>query len=76
MPIYKSFPRFRFTKKVIKKQEKNIYKVLNEVDFIPNFIVGHWENPQLELINLLKKRYSNTTTSLIFHHKSDFLIEL
>ncbi|AUC22220.1 hypothetical protein BTO15_08995 [Polaribacter sejongensis] len=55
MPIYKSFPRFRFAKKTIERQEEKIFKELDQSNFIPDIIVGHWENPQLELITLLKK---------------------
>lgn len=76
MPIYKSIPRFKFAKKTIIKQEESICKELTETNYTPDIIVGHWENPQLELISLLKKRYSNALTSIVFHHKADFLIDL
>lgn len=76
IPIYKSIPRFKFAKKTIIKQEENICKELTETNYIPDIIVGHWENPQLELISLLKKRYPNSLTSIVFHHKANFLIDL
>lgn len=76
IPMFKRFPRFRFQKKTIYKQQGIISAELAHLNFIPDLIIGHWENPQLELINLLKKRYSNSVTSLVFHHKADFLIDL
>lgn len=76
IPIFKIFPKFKFSKKTIIKQEENIYKELAQTNYIPDVIIGHWENPQLELITLLKKRYPSSLTSLVFHHKADFLIDL
>jgi glycosyltransferase involved in cell wall biosynthesis len=76
IPIFKFLPRFRFAQKTILKQEEKIFKELAQYNYIPDVIVGHWENPQLELISLLKKRYPNSLSSLVFHHKADFLINL
>lgn len=76
MPIFKYLPRFKFKKKTIEKHGENICKELEQINYTPDVIIGHWENPQLELIVLLKNRYSKAITSLVFHHKSDFLIDL
>lgn len=76
LPIYKVFPRFKFSKKIIKNQTTAISEILEKNGFIPDIIVGHWENPQLELINALKNKYLNSITSIVFHHKVDFLLRL
>lgn len=39
----------------------------------PDWFVGHWDNPQLELLNMLKKRFGKQTC-LVFH-SNDFNIE-
>ena len=39
---------------------------------VPNWFVGHWDNPQLELLYMLKKRF-NKPTCLVFH-SNDFNI--
>jgi glycosyltransferase involved in cell wall biosynthesis len=76
LPIFKFLPRFRFAQKTILKQEEKIFKELAQANYTPDVIVGHWENPQLELISLLKRRYPSSLSSLVFHHKADFLINL
>jgi glycosyltransferase involved in cell wall biosynthesis len=76
LPIFKILPMFKFSKKIIKKQENRILKDILQIDYIPDIILGHWENPQLELLCLLKKRYPNALSSLVFHHKANFLINL
>ena len=44
-----------------------------EKNGVPNWFVGHWDNPQLELLTVLKKRY-NRPVALVFH-SNDFNIE-
>lgn len=75
LPIFKSFPHGRYPKKQIENQLKKI-KLANEIDgFIPDVIIGHWTNPQIELIPALKKLY-NSKSCLIFHDKAiDFNIK-
>ena len=76
LPIFKRFPKYRFSKKIIKNQEEKILKELKETNYIPDIIVGHWGNPQLELISLLKKKFPDCLTSLIFHLKANYLLDL
>ena len=74
-PVFKTLPHGRYPKKQIENQLKKI-KLANEIDgFIPDVIIGHWTNPQIELIPLLKKAY-NSKSCLIFHDKAtDFNIK-
>lgn len=44
-----------------------------EKNGVPDWFVGHWDNPQLELLTALKKRY-NRPIALVFH-SNDFNIE-
>jgi len=40
---------------------------------VPDWFVGHWDNPQLELLDMLKKRF-HKPTCLVFH-SNDFNID-
>lgn len=40
---------------------------------VPDLFVGHWDNPQLELLDMLKKRF-HKPTCLVFH-SNDFNID-
>ena len=61
LPIVKIFPMYRFSKKVIAAQMAKILRYSNEYDYIPDYIIGHFTNPQLELVHKLSKVYSSKT---------------
>ena len=63
-----------------KASEKEIMKALaktidycKEMDFIPNAIAAHWDNPQLEMMYHLKKVF-NVPTCYIAHGASHFAV--
>ena len=67
IPLYKSMPHGRFPKKNIKKSVDYILANNNKDGFVPDMIVGHFLNPQLEVLNLLKGEYKDAKTGLIYH---------
>lgn len=67
LPILKVKPFGQFSKKKINKQTEEVIRILKSNNFHPAIIVGHWENPQIPMINLLKKEYPKTRTSIVFH---------
>ena len=49
---------------------KSIAEIVNDdkkAGFVPDVIVGHFINPQLEVLSLLKSYYPNAKTTLIYH---------
>jgi len=66
-PILKLVPFGLFSNYQLKKQLKEIEIILKNEDFIPDVITGHWENPQIELIFELNKKYKKAKTSLVIH---------
>ena len=66
-PIFKLFPQYKFTEKNLIKQKLKITRELKRDNFDPDYIVGHWWNPQLELIQMLKKEFPKTISALIMH---------
>jgi len=43
---------------------------LDQEDFVPDIITGHFVLPQLEMIHLLKQHYPSATTCLVLHGES------
>lgn len=69
IPILKFIPHGMFSKKRIQKQFNNILKELKKQNFVPDIVVGHWWNPQLELLSMLKEKFS-CRTCLVVHNVS------
>lgn len=72
LPIFKFIPHGRYSKNRIEKQIEKIKYINAKCGFIPDIIIGHWTNPQLEILYKLKEIY-NTTTCLVLHNKGEDL---
>ena len=59
-------PHGRFPKKQIHRA-LNIISTYIEKEGLPDCFAGHWENPQLELLHLLKAKY-HRPTCLVYHN--------
>jgi len=75
-PIYKMLPHGRFTKRAIVGQSKNVLSYCRESNFKPDVIVGHWLNPQLEIITELSKTFPEARTALTLHESAQTLKNL
>lgn len=67
IPLQKSKPHARFPRKKIIDSVKTIVSNNNNKGFAPDIIVGHFLNPQLEVLNLLKETYVNAKIGLVYH---------
>lgn len=67
--IKKTFPHTRFSKRQLRKIVRFISDRI-KTDGAPDCIVGHWDNPQLELLCSLKSIF-HCPTCLVFHN-NDF----
>ncbi len=63
----KFVPHRRFLKSQILSQVSKIMSFCEESDFYPDIIVGHWLNPQIELLVELSKKFPNAKTALTLH---------
>lgn len=66
IPMLKLIPRTKYSELQINKQFKKILSVLEKETFVPDLILGHWENPQIPLLSMLKSKF-NVKTALTFH---------
>lgn len=66
LSVFKWVPHTSFSKKRIKRQIEKVIAYNKEEGFIPDIIVSHWINPQLEMMAELKKIYQ-AKTCLVVH---------
>lgn len=67
IPVFKPIPHGPFTKKSIKNAEVTIIHDNEKDCFVPDIIIGHFPNPQLELLYDLKKHYGSCKTCEVLH---------
>ena len=63
--LKKSKPHGRFPKKQIQRAFLRISACI-EKEGVPDCFVGHWDNPQLEMLHVLKEKY-HRPTCLVYH---------
>lgn len=73
-PLYKMIPKIRYSYKEITKQTNKIVTYLEKESFQPDYIVGHFHTPSLELITNLKQKYDNAVSCVVTHGEADNLI--
>ncbi len=68
IPMYKPIPHGKFTASAVRKAIAEIISDNENSGFVPDAIVGHFVNPQLELLDALKRHYNGKCkTALIYH---------
>lgn len=73
MPVYKPIPHGAFSRKAVHKAVIEIAKDNQENNFIPDVIIGHFPNPQIELLSLLKKEYPEAKTCIVMHGDTEIM---
>ena len=66
-PIFKYIPHGKYSKHEINKKLNELLDLLKKNDFAPDAIVGHFYNPQLEIISRLKDYFPNASTCVSLH---------
>lgn len=66
LPLQKIIPHGNFNSKVITLQIEKIKEILKKEQFVPDVIISHWANPQVEMLIPLKNEYASKV-SLVFH---------
>lgn len=69
IPIYKYFPHGRYSSGVINKKVKELEDLLKREHFVPDAIIGHFYNPQLEIVAKLKEKYPYARTCVSLHEE-------
>ena len=69
IPLMKYVPHGMFSDSTIKKHYNKINNILKRKGFVPDYVIGHWWNPQLQLFQYFKNEY-NTKNCLVVHEYS------
>ena len=67
IPLYKPIPHGKFSSKGVRKSIAEIIKINEDANFKPDVIVGHFVNPQYEVLSALKRHYLGVKTDLVYH---------
>jgi glycosyltransferase involved in cell wall biosynthesis len=67
IPVFKQKPHGKNSNKSINRFMAKILEVNKNENFIPDIILGHFPNPQLEIVSRLKDYYQEAITSIIMH---------
>ena len=67
LPIYKLIPHRRYPSSSIKKSIDCIRSYLERDSFVPDAIIGHFANPQMEIVSKLGRIYKNAKTCVVQH---------
>jgi len=76
IPIFKYLPHRRYKKRVITSSVEKIQKILNIDGFKPDTLIGHFYNPQIEVISRLKKVYPQSVSCIVLHEKAQVVKNL
>lgn len=66
IPLKKNIFNRKSNKKVLSKHIRKIKNIMDESNFTPDLVIGHWLNPELQILALMKREY-NLKTILILH---------
>lgn len=67
IPLYKPIPHGKFSSNGVKKSIEEIIQFNDIAAFNPDVIVGHFVNPQYEVLSALKDHYKTVKTALVYH---------
>lgn len=66
-PMLKLFPGMGYSEKRIRKEVRSICRLLAEIEFVPELILGHFANPSTAIVANLASHYG-AKSSIVFHH--------
>ncbi|MBQ5992805.1 MAG: glycosyltransferase family 4 protein [Bacteroidales bacterium] len=69
--LKKMLPHSRYSNSQLKRALNIIKKECSRLG-VPDWFIGHWDNPQLELLSALKKSYGKSTCLVLHENVFDF----
>jgi glycosyltransferase involved in cell wall biosynthesis len=75
VPLYKIWPHFNYSSEELRKTAIKLVNKNESEGFVPDLIVGHFANPQIQIIPFIKNFYPLAKTSIVFHEDIESLIK-
>lgn len=73
VPVFKIIPHGKFSSFSVQKAVKNIIKDCSESNFEPDVIIGHFPNPQIEILSKLKKAFPFAKNCIVMHGDTELM---
>lgn len=73
IPVFKLYPHAKFSNNRINNALDFIINENKESNFEPDYAIGHFRNPQLQILHLLKEKYSKIKTCMVLHCNGSLL---
>ena len=73
IPVFKFIPHGKFSSRSVKDAVKTIIDDCKKNGFIPDVILGHFPNPQIEILSMLKTEYPNSRNCIVMHGDSEIM---
>ena len=67
IPVYKPIPHGAFSSRSLRNAVSIIVQDSEDKGFVPDVIIGHFPNPQIELLCMLKKEYPAAKNCIVMH---------
>ena len=67
VPVYKHKPHGPFSDRAIKKALAELIEWNRSDGFVPDVVIGHFPNPQIEMLGELKEFYPGVKTCMVMH---------
>ena len=67
IPLFKPIPHGKFSRRAIEGSMLKIVDWLKSDDFCPDVIVGHFPNPQIEIVGRLQEVWPKTKSAVVIH---------
>ena len=71
IPLLKPIPHGKFSKRAVNKSINGIVEWLNAENFVPDIVVGHFPNPQIEVVGRLKDTWPQAKSAIVMHGDID-----
>ena len=73
IPVFKPIPHGKFASWSIREAVKTVVNNCNNEGFSPDVIIGHFPNPQIEILSLLKEVYPNARNCIVMHGDTEIM---
>lgn len=76
IPVFKPIPHGKFSSRSVRIAVKSIVNDCLKDKFMPDIVIGHFPNPQIQILSLLKKVFPSTKTCIVMHGEIKIMMDV